>query len=996
MKKHLLRNAMYCLAAGLVLAGCVATPTDRVMMEDPIKPLQMVADSQVVYWTDYVPLFVAEKMMPETAVVYATGEITNICLQEKRAEVDIPILPNKPVAHTLITCKQEKFKLLVRTLQPRKGVKLYAYAQNRKLPEEAITDNGDGTYSIDLKEVPRKIRKLDTWYLRVYGEDNEYLFNDILVPMHKMESITETKDLNRHMPHSQVLYSILVDRFHNGNPSNDWKMNNEEVLDIVDYQGGDFAGITEKIKAGYFDSLGVNTLWISPITQNPWDAWGMYPFKNGNKYDPSKTHTKFSGYHGYWPISITQLEQRFGTEEEFKELLATAHKHDINVILDYVANHMHINSPTFQTHPDWHTDSILPDGRRNFELWDEARLTTWFDVHIPTLDLERPEVCDPLTDSALYWLEKYELDGFRHDACKHIPECYWRMFGQKLVERFPGRPIWMIGETYGSPQLINTYVKSGMLNAQFDFNVYYTAMHAICHAGTTMKEVNTTILESLNTYGSHHTMGNITGNHDQIRFASLAGGGIGFDEGSGKEAGWTREVTRGDEELAFKRALLQEVLNLTIPGVPCIYQGDEYAEPGGNDPDNRHMMRFSNQLNDAEREYRQQVSELIAFRRHSMPLLYGEYIPVYADENLLVFDRIYMGQTLRVEIDSKNNQYSIYDPKETESVFYRGADVSWLTEQEADGVKFYDEDGKAQDCLTMLRGLGMNSIRLRVWVNHETGWCNKEDVVTKAQRAAMLGLKVMLNFHYSDNFADPAHQATPKAWESLEVEELKEALTNHTKEVLQAIKDAGVIPTWVQVGNETRCGMLWESGRLWSPEQGDLSYNWPNYAMYTRAGYEAVKEIFPNAQVIVHIDNAYEDNDWFFDKMQANGGKWDMIGLSHYPQITQWSHLTWKEMNRRAIANIKRLHEKYQCPVMMVEVGTESTRPEESALVMADLMELMKDSPCKGIFYWEPQVYNQWKPAEYAALGWGAYSQGAFTSEGKANESLQIMLKPKY
>ena len=993
MKKHILLSFSVILFVLFGLIGCAKTPTARVMVEDPIMPVHLVGDSMVLYWTDYVPLFVAEKMLPETAHIYATGEITTITFQERRSKVDIPVLPEKPIARTLVTTGAGKQHIDLALLQPRHNVKLHVYAQNKKMDADVLKINDDGTFSLLIKEIPSMFKKMDLWYIRVYGEDDEYLFNDLLIPMHKSEVIQDVALLNRHVPQTQVLYSVLVDRFCNGDPSNDWKMNSDEVLDIVDYQGGDFVGITQQIEAGYFDSLGINTLWISPITQNPWDAWGKYPFKNGNKYDPTKTYTKFSGYHGYWPISITQVEQRFGTEESLKALIRTAHAHNINVILDYVANHMHINAPTFKEHPDWHTDSILPDGRRNFELWDEARLTTWFDTHIPTLDLERMEVCDPMTDSALYWLEHYELDGFRHDACKHIPEQYWRLFGQKLALRFPNRPIWMIGETYGSPQLINMYVKTGMLNAQFDFNVYYTAMHALCGDGS-MKDVNRVIVESLDTYGSHHTMGNITGNHDQIRFASLAGGGIGFDE-DGKEAGWTRTVTRGDEERAFKIALLQEVLNLTIPGVPCIYQGDEYAEPGGNDPDNRHPMRFDDQLTEAEKAYKHAVQDLIAMRRNNIVLLFGEYIPVYSDEQLLVYDRMYMGQTIRVEIDTKNLSYNIYDPTTLRSAFYRGADVSWLTEEEADGVHFYDTDGQPQECMTLLRSCGMNSVRLRVWVDHETGWCNQADVVAKAKRATLLGMKVMIDFHYSDNFADPSHQATPRAWADLSVEELKDAVASHTKEVLTALKEAGVSPKWVQVGNETRNGMLWESGMIsQSPE--DLPNNWDNYAAYTNAGYDAVKSVFPDAAVIVHIDNAYEDNRWFFDALKEHGGKWDIIGLSHYPMINYLNHLTWQEMNNRAIRNINILHERYSCPVMMVEVGTIAAQQDIATMVMNDLLQQMQNAACEGIFYWEPQVYNDWKPKEYEALGWGAYNQGAFTSQGQPNECLLRMLKPTY
>ena len=328
----------------------------------------------------------------------------------------------------------------------------------------------------------------------------------------------------------------------------------------------------------------------------------------------------------------------------------------MNVVLDYVANHMHINSPTLQAHPDWHTDSILPDGRRNFELWDEARLTTWFDKHIPTLDLERPEVCEAMTDSALYWLEAFELDGYRHDACKHIPLDYWRMLGQKIASRWPGRPIWMIGETYGSPELIGSYVKSGMLNAQFDFNVYFTSREAICGLKP-MSDVMDNELISLATYGSHHTMGNISGNHDQIRFASIAGGAIDISS-QGKEEGWTQEVGIGDAEKAYKRALLLEVLNLTLPGVPCIYQGDEYAEVGGNDPDNRHMMRFDG-LNEQEAAMREEVAELIKLRKSSMPLLYGEFIPLESSKDEIKYARVYLGEKVVVTINSKELTYLI-------------------------------------------------------------------------------------------------------------------------------------------------------------------------------------------------------------------------------------------------------------------------------------------------------------------------------------------------
>ena len=643
---------------------------------NPIMPVRMTSDTTLVVLTDYVPALYGDTVLWKglqwttdeavecldlsgTAPIIEQMNIVNrdrsihaLTMHDKSGSFAIPILPNKPVRQALVSLSYENDLLRVGFVDHVANPSFEAYIQNTLIDHDRWSANEDGSWTLDLSGLTYSGRS----YLRVFAEDDTYLYNDLMLPMQDGQIITDADLLNRHDQQAQVLYSLMIDRFYNGNESNDWKMNSPEVLDIVDYQGGDLAGITAKISEGYFDKLGVNTLWISPITQNPWDAWGCYEFKNGNKYDPTKTYTRFSGYHGYWPIFATELDKRFGTPDEFRTLLDSAHAHEINVVLDYVANHMHINSPTLQAHPDWHTDSILPDGRRNFELWEEARLTTWFDKHIPTLDLERPEVCEQMTDSALYWLANYDLDGFRHDACKHIPEGYWRMLGQKIATRWPGRPIWMIGETYGSPELIGSYVKTGMLNAQFDFNVYFTTREALC-GFKGLDEVLNNELTSLRTYGAHHTMGNISGNHDQIRFASIAGGAIDISS-QGKEEGWTREVGIGDAEKAYKRALLLEVINLTLPGVPCIYQGDEYAEVGGNDPDNRHMMRFET-LNDEEKDMRNTVAELIHFRRHSMPLLYGDLIVLENTPDEIQYARVYLGQQVIVTINRNELTYHI-------------------------------------------------------------------------------------------------------------------------------------------------------------------------------------------------------------------------------------------------------------------------------------------------------------------------------------------------
>ena len=662
MKKTIL--LLLSIVSLIGFSACSGT-TEKLPVVNPIMPIHYTGGEQHIWLTDYLPaLSGEEKLTIETTDNYAVSNYANLefdlngdnslstlsVIVDGKAHYDIPILPDLPFATGLTTtgCTD---KTIAFALPEDAPYSVQAYLGDKLLAPDMLSM--DGRYGeLRIPECPQ-----GRSFIRLFAANDANRLNDVLIPLQDGKVITDAALLTPDDDQTQVLYSLMIDRFYNGNPDNDQPLNDPEVLPIVDYQGGDLAGITEKINNGFFEDLGITTIWISPITQNPTDAWGRYPFKNGNKYDPSKTYTKFSGYHGYWPIYNNAVDYRFGTPDELRAMLDAAHAHNLHVVLDYVANHLHINSPVIQQHPEWITDSILPDGRRNFELWDEARLTTWFDTHIPSLDLERPEVCEAMTDTALFWLANFPFDGFRHDACKHIPEGYWRMLGHKIATRFPGRHIWMIGETYGSPDLIGMYVKTGMLSAQFDFNEYYGVRESVIDTKFPMGELERIVKESMAAYGAHHTMGNISGNHDQVRIASLAGGAIRADE-DGKEAGWTRTIGIGDAAIAYRKALLQEAINFTIPGVPCIYQGDEYGEAGANDPDNRLMMRFDG-LDEQEQAMRAEVQKLIKLRRTSMPLLYGDLQTEKLTDDEWSYSRTYMGEKVTVTVNRKDLTFAI-------------------------------------------------------------------------------------------------------------------------------------------------------------------------------------------------------------------------------------------------------------------------------------------------------------------------------------------------
>ena len=332
--------------------------------------------------------------------------------------------------------------------------------------------------------------------------------------------------------------------------------------------------------------------------------------------------------------------------------------------------------------------------------------------------------------------------------------------------------------------------------------------------------------------------------------------------------------------------------------------------------------------------------------------------------------------------------------------FAKGADISWLSEMERDGVVFRDESLELRDCIALLREEGMNAVRLRVWVNHPTGWSNKADMLSLARRAAKQGQRIMIDFHYSDFFADPHSQTTPAAWKDYTYEQLCEAVREHTLDVFYALKEEGIKPEWVQIGNETPNGMLWPVGEL--KGERTKEEQWEQYVGLTNAGYKAAKEAFPDVNVIVHIDNAYEYRDWFWQALLAHGGRFDMIGLSHYPMMREWSGLDWQEMNERAEENVRRLINTFHKPVMICEVGILSPADRELYTQAEDLsQEVMNDfvqrmvaiDSCKGIFYWEPEVYGGWRPREYIPLGWGSYNMGAFTPDGCPAPALRTLLR---
>ncbi|RZK56674.1 MAG: arabinogalactan endo-1,4-beta-galactosidase [Hymenobacter sp.] len=310
-------------------------------------------------------------------------------------------------------------------------------------------------------------------------------------------------------------------------------------------------------------------------------------------------------------------------------------------------------------------------------------------------------------------------------------------------------------------------------------------------------------------------------------------------------------------------------------------------------------------------------------------------------------------------------------------VFAKGADVGWLQQMEATGYVFRNEQGQPQDCLAILRAQGINSIRLRVFVNPSddkaSGHCSPAEVVAMAKRATDQGFRVMIDFHYSDTWADPGKQAKPAAWVAHSFAQLLTDVYDHTFSTMTLLKAAGVTPEWVQVGNEIPGGMLWPEGSTKNPVQ---------LAQLITKGYEAIKAVSPTSKVVVHLDRGNNNALYrsFFDNLTSNGGKFDVIGMSYYPY---WLKQDYTESIADLRANLLDMVARYPGKeVVVAEVGNDYTQVQNTYDLLVATQQAVRAVPQGkglGVFYWEPE----------GAKSWSHYQLNAWADDGRPSPALK-------
>lgn len=313
--------------------------------------------------------------------------------------------------------------------------------------------------------------------------------------------------------------------------------------------------------------------------------------------------------------------------------------------------------------------------------------------------------------------------------------------------------------------------------------------------------------------------------------------------------------------------------------------------------------------------------------------------------------------------------------------FAYGADLGWVSQLEAQGYSWADNQGKAVDPIQAAKNCGVDSVRLRVFVNPPEeaywtkkdgttcmlGFCAPQDVLKVSKRAKSLGMRLMIDFHYSDHFADPQYQDIPVQWGQDAIPALRERVYHHTKDVLTLLKVHDVEPEWVQVGNEINTGLLLPHGSFRDAPETMVSL--------LNTGYEAVKEVFPGCQVVTHLSAGHmvEAIQGFFDTFFALGGKTDVIGLSHYPY---WFNMYGKNMGLAPVeptadylySRLCNYWQRYHKPVMICEVGELDTEEEASYNLVVATVQAVKRLPegfGAGVFYWEPEANAAVLPDQY-------------------------------
>ena len=425
-----------------------------------------------------------------------------------------------------------------------------------------------------------------------------------------------------------VLYQVIVDRFRASDggalPS---------PTTPSSRAGGTLRGVKTALVSGELEALGVNTIWLSPLYDNP---DGTFPGADGRPY---------SSYHGYWPIRSRALEPLLGTEADLDALITEAHARGMRVLFDVVPNHVHQQHPYVAAHlgEGWfsHPDGSCVCGTATCP-WSTNIQDCWFTPYLPDFDWTRPDVATQATDDVRWWIDRFDADGIRIDAVPMMPRAANRRIGQAIRSRYAheGNRPFLLGENFVGAadwDALRYQLGPDGLDSEFDFPVMWALRSAIAEQTAPLSSIDVAIRTSLDAWqGSGAVMTSILGNHDVPRFASVSAGDASGDGFS--------PAPQSSDPVVYAKQEMALALLFTLPEAPVIYYGDEVGLAGRGDPDTRRPMPSEDSLTSGQRAVRDVTRLLGRVRGCSASLRRGTYRTIAADAEHLLFARELPGE----------------------------------------------------------------------------------------------------------------------------------------------------------------------------------------------------------------------------------------------------------------------------------------------------------------------------------------------------------------
>jgi len=473
-----------------------------------------------------------------------------------------------------------------------------------------------------------------------------------------------------------VIYQVMTDRFLDADPSNNAPLGGVEQK--ANWQGGDFAGIKAKVEEGYFDTLGVNAIWISsPLTVATRAGIGM---GGDTRF--------FAPYHAYWPIAsgwtddspipglASPIETHFGTARDLHALIDAAHARGIRVMFDFVPNHVHEDAYLFREHKNdgWFnlaTAGLRPNRNGGYTCGWERPVECWFTDYLPDVDHENTNASDTLIAHALWLIREFGADGLRIDAVRlMIPDFLQalRTAVKKQIETTE-IPFYMVGETFTNDRgwdEIGSFLGQNRLDGQFDFPLFHHLSRAVLLRTETFLELAEFVESNDRRYQrDYHAgalMANFVGNHDLPRPLSVANGDFDGTTQGGAEAGrraWEDSPEAPADEAPYLRLRMALAFLFTSPGIPTFFQGDEFGMPGANDPDNRRMMVFGDALTDHQSATLAIATKLNEIRAAHPALRRGTRKTISAEDDLWVYRMDYAGKYVIVGFNTSPEPVSV-------------------------------------------------------------------------------------------------------------------------------------------------------------------------------------------------------------------------------------------------------------------------------------------------------------------------------------------------